>query len=289
MKGRNRLLFFWLVAWPFASALAPALYAQSSPRSTEAAKPASAMKSIDEYLLFYPSKYPEGNWQPVDLNYRDIFFESVDGTKLHGWYCETANPVGFLLLAHGNAGHIAHRAAWIRYLQRELKLSVLAFDYRGYGRSEGKPTVQGVIEDTEAARAKFRELAGIQDKDMVLMGESLGGAMMIHLASQSAPRALIIQSTFPSLKEVAMVHFPRLAWLVPRQKLVSRDSIKKYHGPLLLSHGEQDRTIPYALGKQLFDAANEPKEFVSIPGADHNDWLTQDYLNRVGQFLKKLR
>lgn len=283
MKGTVRFaLLFWGAIWFFCWQ-PHTLLAQSLPRSP------ITMKSIDEYLLFYPSRFPEGDWEPADLIHQDVFFQSADGTKLHGWYCPTPNQRGFLLLAHGNAGHIAHRADWLRYLQRELRLSVFAFDYRGYGRSEGKPTVKGAIEDSVAARAKLRELANIQDKDMLLMGESLGGAMVIQLANQSAPKALIVQSTFPSLREVAAVHFPNLAWLVPRNKLVSSEAIRTYQGPLLQSHGTHDRTIPIALGQKLFEAAQQPKEFISIPNADHNDWLTPEYLQRLEQFLQNLK
>lgn len=278
--NRNRL---WLAAFLCYMALSsPILVAQSGLRSP------LTMKSIDEYLLFYPTKFPAGNWEPINLVYQDVYFNSADGTKLHGWYCPSPNARGVVLLAHGNAGHIADRAAWLRYLQQELKLSVFAFDYRGYGRSEGKPTVQGAIEDSAAARAKLRELANVQDKDLILMGESLGGAMVIQLANQSLPRALIVQSTFPSLREVATVHFPNLAWLVPKNKLVSTDAIKNYRGPLLQSHGTEDRTIPFALGKKLFDAAPGPKEFFPIRDADHNDWLTPEYLKHLEQFLQKL-
>lgn len=271
-----------LACWTSVALLPSALWAQL-PKG-----PVPPMKSIDEYLLFYPSRFPQGNWEPAELTYQDVYFKSEDGTKLHGWFCPTANSRGVVLLAHGNAGHIAHRADWLRYLQRELKLTVFAFDYRGYGKSDGRPTVQGALADSVAARAKLCELAKIADKDVILMGESLGGAMVTQLASQSAPRALILQSTFPSLREVAAVHFPNLAWLVSRNKLVSIEAIKKYNGPLLLSHGEMDRTIPYELGKKLFDAANAPKEMVTIPQADHNDWLTPDYLQRLEQFLQKL-
>jgi hypothetical protein len=123
---------------------------------------------------------------------------------------------------------------------------------------------------------------------MVLMGESLGGAVAVQLAAESAPRGLILQSTFSSLKDVAAVHFPGLSWLVPADKLDSAAQIARYRGPLLQSHGTADETIPPSSGRILFDAANEPKEFVEVPGAGHNDWLTQRYLARLDQFLAQL-
>jgi fermentation-respiration switch protein FrsA (DUF1100 family) len=193
-----------------------------------------------------------------------------------------------VLLAHGNAGHVASRADWVHRLQTNHRLSVFIFDYRGYGRSEGDPTVKGVLEDATAARAKLCELAGVQDNDMFLMGESLGGAIVTQLAADSLPRGLILQSTFSSLRAVAEYHYPRLAWLVPRDRLNSLERIKEYPGPLFQSHGDADNTIPYDLGADLFDAAPGPKEFVTILGGSHNNWLTTEYLARMDQFIDRV-
>lgn len=123
---------------------------------------------------------------------------------------------------------------------------------------------------------------------MVLMGESLGGAIVVRLAAESAPRGLVLQSTFSSLKDVADVHYPKLSWLVPPAKLDSVAQIIRYHGPLLQSHGTADRTIPLSSGEKLFRAANEPKAFVKIQGADHNHWLTEVYLTRLDEFIDRI-
>jgi uncharacterized protein len=246
------------------------------------------VQSIDELLLFFPSKYPNGDWSPKNLNFQDVYFEAADKTRLHGWYCPCQNARAILLMAHGNAGHVASRAAWLRYLQTKAKVSVFMFDYRGYGRSEGTPSVQGALQDALAARAKLCELAAIKETEMLLMGESLGGAIMVDMAARAAPRGLILQSTFSSLKDVAAVHYPRLAWLVPQTKLNSLSLIPSYRGPLLQSHGDRDRTIPFAVGHKLFLAANEPKELVTVANADHNDWLTEAYLQRLDQFIARV-
>lgn len=177
--------------------------------------------------------------------------------------------------------HVASRAPWLKYLQSRARVATFMFDYRGYGRSEGIPTVEGALLDAKAARAKLPEPARIEDSAMLLMGESLGGAIVVRLAADSAPRGLVLQSTFSSLKGVADVHYPKLSWLVPPPKLDSVAEIVRYHGPLLQSHGTADRTIPFISGEKLFRAANEPKTFVTITGADHNNWLTEDYLVAV--------
>jgi uncharacterized protein len=154
------------------------------------------------------------------------------------------------------------------------------FDYRGYGRSEGTPTVEGAIQDASAARAKLCELAAIKDSEMLLMGESLGGAIVIQLAVDSPPRGLILQSTFSSLRDVADVHYPKLSWLVPRNKLDSATQIVRYRGPLLQSHGNMDRTIPFSSGERLFRSA--------IEHADHNNWLTDGYLKQLDGFIARV-
>jgi hypothetical protein len=244
--------------------------------------------SIDELLLFFPSKFPNGDWAPKDLRFQNIFFAAADGTKLHGWYCPANNPRAVVLVAHGNAGHVASRAPWLRYLQARARVSVFMFDYRGYGRSEGTPTVEGTIQDATAARSKLCKLAGIKESEMLLMGESLGGAIVVQLAAKSAPQGLILQSTFSSFRDVADVHYPRLSWLVPRNKLDSTAQITSFRGPLLQSHGTSDRTIPFSSGEKLFRAANEPKEFVAIENAGHNNWLTDAYLKKLEEFITQV-
>lgn len=248
----------------------------------------SKAPSIDELLLFFPSRYPAGNWAPKDLKYHDVWFVAEDKTRLHGWYCPCENPRATILIAHGNAGNVASRTPWLKYLQSKARVATFMFDYRGYGRSEGVPTVEEALLDAKAARAKLRELARIKDSEMLLMGESLGGAVVVRLAAESAPRGLVLQSTFSSLRDVADVHYPRLSWLVPPTKLDSVSQIVGYHGPLLQSHGTADRTIPLSSGEKLFRAANEPKTFVKIPGAGHNNWLTQDYLTQLDAFIRRL-
>ena len=126
-------------------------------------------------MLFFPTKYPEGDWQPADLQFEDVFFASEDGTQLHGWYCPAQSPQATVLIAHGNAGHVASRADWLICLQSRLRVSTFMFDYRGYGRSRGLPTVRRVLEDARAARRKLSEMLSLEDSEIALMGESLGG------------------------------------------------------------------------------------------------------------------
>lgn len=242
-------------------------------------------QSLDEKLLFFPAKHPIGEWQPSGLNYEDVWFTAADGVRIHGWYCPSEKPRAAVLYAHGNAGNITHRAEVMRLLQGRLRATALIFDYRGYGRSDGVPTVEGILNDARAARTYLAQHAGIKESDVVLIGNSLGGAVAVQLAAEQRPRALVLESTFSSLKDIAAHHYPALAWLVSAKKLNSLEHIAKYRGPFLQCHGDADRTIPFALGEKLFAAANEPKQFVRIPNGDHNDWLPDEYYARLDALL----
>jgi fermentation-respiration switch protein FrsA (DUF1100 family) len=261
----------------------PAPIADTLPSS----RPAKS-RSIDELLLFFPSKFPHGRWQPPGLKFEDAWFTAEDGTKLHGWYCPCDRPRAVMLYAHGNAGNLSHRAELIKFWQTELGVSSLIFDYRGYGRSEGTPTVDGVLQDARAAQQFLAKRAGVAEEQIVLAGQSLGGAIVVDLAARTGARALVLESTFSSLKDVATHHYPRLAWLVSNGKLDSAARIAKYKGPLLQCHGDADRTIPFALGQKLHAAANEPKQFVRMPLADHNDPLTAEYWRKLERFIAGL-
>lgn len=250
--------------------------------------PTRKFRTPDEMLLFVPSRFPEGDWQTDQVTFEDVFFQAADGTQLHGWYCPCEQPRATILLSHGNAGNVAFRTRWLQLLQSRLKVSVLIYDYRGYGRSEGKTTVPGAIQDGQAARKKLAELSGRPLNEIVLMGESLGGAVSVQLAAQSPPKALILQSTFTSFHDVSKVHAPKLAWLVPKSRLNSLAALKQIQAPLLVSHGTVDTVIPFTHGQSLFQAANEPKQFVSIEAVGHNDWIREEYIQALSRFLDEL-
>lgn len=281
-------LRFTLLIAVVSSTLLTAAPQQMPPATkTDEKKTGPQHQTLDERLLFFPSKYPAGNWKPNNLQFDDVAFESKDRTRLHGWYCPCEDRRAVVLMTHGNAGHVADRARLLRYLQSKARVAVFFFDYRGYGKSEGTPTVEGVLDDARAARSQLQWMASIKDSEMLLMGESLGGALAVQLAAESDPRGLILQSTFSSLRDVANVHFPALSWLVPEDKLNSCSAIQRYSGPLLQSHGTADRTIPLPLAEKLFAAGKEPKQFIRIPRADHNNWITDDYLGHLNSFIEK--
>lgn len=270
-------------------------YGEANSASSDASK-SDASKSVASYnrepvdvVLFDFRKYPDSNWQPDDLKFEDVWFTSKDGTKIHGWLCRAANPKAVVLYAHGNAGNITHRRHLLKKLQTEMSVTVLAFDYRGYGRSEGVPTQAGALDDARAARTFLANATSAKETDVVLMGRSFGGAIVIQLAAESPARALIVESTFCSLKEEALHVAPRLAFLVHPDRFNSVISIAEHKGSLLHSHGSADRLIPYSQGVKLFQAANHPKTHVRIPGGQHNDPYPRPQYDKImRQFIADL-
>jgi fermentation-respiration switch protein FrsA (DUF1100 family) len=246
-------------------------------------------QSLDERLALFPDKYPEGDWTPADTVFEDCWFPSADGLHLHGWYLRHDRPRAALLMIHGNAGNLSHRGPMVKFWHDRFALSAMIFDYRGYGRSEGVPTFDGILRDARAARRCLAAREEIPETSVVLLGESLGGAVAVDLAAEDGAHGLILESTFSSLSDVAATHYGRfLAAVGVSNKLNSISKIGKYHGPLLQSHGDRDQVVSFALARKLFDAANEPKTFISLPGKDHNDPKTDDYYHSVETFFSKL-
>ncbi len=243
----------------------------------------------ENLLIYFPSRYPDGNWQPQGFPHEDAWFTAADGIQLHGWYTPHEHPRAVVLYCHGNGGNVAYWTDNLYNLSSRAGVSVLLFDYRGYGRSPGSPSVAGRRLDARAARQWLAQRAGIPEQEIVLLGRSLGGGVAVDLAAQDGARALVLESTFTSLPDVAAYHYPLLpVRLLMRTRFDSIHKIGAYHGPLLQSHGTADTIVPYEIGRQLFDAANEPKRFVTIPKGNHNDLPNREYYRALVEFLDGL-
>jgi uncharacterized protein len=242
---------------------------------------------LENSLIYFPVVYPAGDWKPGGLTFEDAWFAAPDGTRLHGWYVPCPNARAAVLFCHGNGGNLSHRVDTLKMLHRHSGVSVLIFDYRGYGRSEGNPNEAGCLADARAARAWLAAREKIPEAKVVMMGESLGGAVAVDLAARDGARALILESTFSSLPEVAALHYPFLPvrWLM-RTRFDSASKIGSYHGPLLQAHGDADTIVPSPFGRRLFEAANQPKKFLLLRGHDHNDPMPAAFYDAVAELLK---
>jgi fermentation-respiration switch protein FrsA (DUF1100 family) len=241
-----------------------------------------------EPSLVYPIPSPNaGDWRPTHLGFEDVWFQSGDGTKLNGWYFPKENSKRAILYCHGNGEHLGLTGELGAQLRETLDASVLVFDYRGYGRSEGKPTEAGCIADGRAAQRWLAKRLSLEPSNIVLMGRSLGGGIAVALATADGAAALIVENTFPSLPAVAGYQYPWLpvAWLMDNQ-YNSLDQIARYRGPLLQSHGTDDSLIPIDLARKLYEACpSATKCWIEHRGCDHNSACPASYYDTLSSFL----
>ncbi len=248
----------------------------------------SPTTSLERKLIFQPQPWPE-ELANRETPFEEVSFVSADGTQLHGWFMDHPDASGVALFCHGNGGNIASRAESLMLLNQRHKLATMMFDYRGYGKSEGHPSEQGVFADARAARKWLAARKQISEQEIILMGRSLGGAVAIELASTDGARGLVLASTFTSMPDVAKHVLPIIpSRLIMTQRFNSLSKIKNYNGPLLHSHGDADRLIPIELGRKLFAAAPGRKQFIVIPNAGHNDPQSEEYRIAFDEFLSSL-
>jgi uncharacterized protein len=239
-------------------------------------------------LVYHP--LADIDMTPVDAgwDYEDVFLRTEDGIRLHAWFVPAEDARGALLFCHGNAGNISHRLDSIRIF-RDLGLSVLIFDYRGFGRSEGRPGESGTYLDAQAAWAFLIREKDFASGRVVVFGRSLGGAVAAHLAAHQPVGALILESTFTSLPDLAAHFYPYLPvrWLSKyRYNTLAR--LYDAQAPVLVVHSPQDELIPFAHGQALYAAAPEPKVFLEISGDHNTGFMTSRpvYVDGLRAFLE---
>ena len=241
-------------------------------------------------LIFQPTRdlgiRPDALGIPVE----DVFLETEDGVRIHSYFLPAPEASRAILFFHGNAGNASHRLPNAAGL-RARGAHVLLADYRGYGRSQGRPSEAGAYADARANLAYLRSERGIPEERIVLFGRSLGGAVAVDLAQDRPLAGVILESTFSSVADVARSLFG--GWVAPltRGRFDSRVKIQNLRSPLLFLHGDRDRTVPIEFGQRLFAAAPGRKEFETLPGAGHNDTVAlggEAYFERIGRFLDEV-
>ncbi len=221
-------------------------------------------------FLYCPFREVLDTPDELGMDFEDVVFKTVDGLRLNGWYIPAEDSRFTVLFCHGNGGNIMHRLDSINIFYN-LGLSCFVFDYRGYGGSEGKPGEEGTYLDAEAAYEWLTKEKDISPNDIIIFGRSLGGSIATQLASRVHARALIIESTFTSYVDMGRKFYPYMPvrWFA-RFSYRTIDYIKDVHCPVMIIHSRNDDIVPFEFGLELYEAANEPKEFVEIFGS-HND------------------
>jgi uncharacterized protein len=227
---------------------------------------AGCRESMEARFIYYPSRALAADPASVGLPFRDVTFAAADGVELHGWLIAGRTPTT-VLYSHGNGGNIGDRVRVARLLVEQLGAGVFMYDYRGYGRSQGAPSEAGLVSDAVGARAALlRE--GVGAEHLVYFGRSLGSAVTVDLALAHPPRGVVLESPFTSVRAMANGVLPGAGYLF-RTKWDSLAKIGGLRVPLLVIHGESDEVVPFAQGRALFEAAPEPKAFVTLRGSRH--------------------
>jgi len=242
-------------------------------------------------MIFYPM--PGIHQTPADwgLDYEDVTLNAEDNVQLNAWYIPYKKSDQVLLFFHGNAGNISHRRDSIEIFHR-LGFNVFIIDYRGYGKSQGKPGEQGFYRDASAAWRYLTEEKGFAAKQVVIFGRSLGGAVATQLASGVQAQGLILESTFSSAKDFARSVFPLFSRLLfMRYDFDIAEKIQRVNYPVLILHSPDDEIMPFNLGEKVYLSAHQPKRFVKMKG-DHNYGfvLSQpEYEQALAEWLKSLK
>lgn len=233
------------------------------------------MRPLLNALLYLPSRAVTQTPASAGLTYRDVELTTDDGVALHAWWVKRrAAAAGHVLLCHGNAGNIGDRVMHAALLAA-AGFDVLLFDYRGYGRSSGRPDEQGTYRDARAALRWLHERPEV-DRDRVLyLGESLGGAVALELALEHPPAGVVLLSAFASVREMARRHYGLIPNALVPDAYPSLRLIGGLRAPLLVLHGEDDMIVPVQQGRALFDAAPQPKRLRVVVGAGHNDIVSR--------------
>jgi uncharacterized protein len=240
-------------------------------------------------LIYFPQTARELAVTPeqIGLAYESVEITTSDDETLHGWFVPVPEAQGTVLFFHGNAGNISHRMDYMPMFQR-LGYNFFIIDYRGYGQSSGSPSEAGTYLDAEAAWRYLTEAKGIAPSQIVLYGESLGGPIAAWLAARQKPAGLILASSFTSAPDLAETIYPFLpVRLIARINYNTLEFLASITAPVLVMHSPQDEIVPFVHGQNLFQAASEPKQFLTLEGG-HNSgfvFMREEWITALGAFL----
>lgn len=255
--------------------------------------------AFQDQLLFQPSSRLLATPDDAGMAYETVHLETEDGETLHGWWIPApdgsrdTSPGGrsthTLLFFHGNAGNISGRLESVQQFHN-LGLNVLIVDYRGYGQSTGSPSEAGLYKDAAACWAHLTDDRGIAPEDVVIFGRSMGGGPATWLATREPPAAMILESVFTNVPDVGAHHYSFLpVRALATNQFDNESRVPEIEVPTLHIHSRGDRVVPFELGRRVYEAAAEPKQFLEIQGGHNDGFLvsSESYLRTIDRFLEE--
>ncbi len=223
----------------------------------------------------------------IGLPWEDVYFKTRDHVTLNGWFFKNPHARSTIFFAHGNAGNMSDRLFRIKFFY-DLGLNVFIFDYRGYGNSEGKPSEAGIYLDALGGYDYLLSRGDVNMNNIILYGASLGGTVVIDLATHREVALLVVESSFSNAVDMAHIHYPFIPSFFLSLKFDSLDKVRQLTVPKLFIHSIEDQVVPYWVGEKLFLAAGDPKEFLKIHGG-HNDGAIITDPSAAGEFIRILK
>jgi hypothetical protein len=247
------------------------------------------LRFFEKKNLYFPLKEIETTPADIHLEFEDISLTTDDRVQITGWFVSSDKSRGVVLFCHGNGGNISHRLEKIKILNN-IGLDVFIFDYRGYGRSSGRPFEEGLYLDAEAAYTYLHNQRKVPSDKIILYGESLGGAVAVDLATNYETGGIIIEGSFTSVPDMAKRLVPFMPSFILSSRYNSYKKIANISSPILIIHSADDEIVPFEMGRRLFNAAPEPKEFVELKGGHNDAFLVsqETFIQAIDAFLGRL-
>ena len=248
------------------------------------------IRYIEHRSLYFPMKDIEFTPAIAGLAYDDIYIDTFDGERLNAWFIPGEDSIYTILFCHGNGGNISHRIDKLEILH-ELGFDIFIFDYRGYGKSSGRPSEKGFYKDVQAAYDYLVDEKGYSPDRIIPYGESLGGSVAINLAAKEKIRALITESAFTSVRDVAKAVYPFLPSFLVSSEFDSVKRIRKVNVPKLIIHSKNDEIIPFSQSLKLFEVSKEPKKHLILMGSHNTCYQDSSdlYVSGIRDFLGQLK
>jgi len=245
------------------------------------------VRYLETIGVFFPTHDMSVSPSVMGLPWDDVYFKSKDNVMINGWFFKNPDALSTLIFAHGNAGNMSDRLFKVKFFY-DLGLNVFIFDYRGYGKSKGRPSEAGIYLDAQGAYDYLQSLGAVNMNNIILYGASLGGTVVIDLATHRKAALMVVESSITNAQDMAKIYYPFVPSFILSLKFDSIDKVRQLSIPKLFIHSPEDQVVPYWIGQKLFEAAGEPKEFLKTQGGHNDGSITAEPL-AAEEFIRILK